>query len=55
MPSLLLIVFFVELAVHLVNTVGAATINDLVRPHADPLSRRPPPVTSCCPEFEKTR
>lgn len=30
MPTLLLVVFLVELAVHLVNTIGAATINDLL-------------------------
>lgn len=30
MPTLLLVVFLVELAVHLVNTVGAASINNLV-------------------------
>ncbi|KAK6825197.1 GET complex subunit g.t1.c1 [Apiospora arundinis] len=29
MPSLILVVFLVELAVHLVNTIGAATINNL--------------------------
>lgn len=31
MPSLLLVVLLVEVAVHLVNTIGAATINNLVR------------------------
>ncbi|KAK8025635.1 Protein GET1 [Apiospora arundinis] len=30
MPSLILVVFIVELAVHLVNTIGAATINNLL-------------------------
>ncbi|KAI1633953.1 CHD5 domain-containing protein [Biscogniauxia mediterranea] len=30
MPSLLLVVLLVELAVHLVNTIGAATINNLL-------------------------
>jgi hypothetical protein len=30
MPALLLVVFLVELAVHLVNTIGAASINNLV-------------------------
>ncbi|KAK6845104.1 Protein GET1 [Apiospora arundinis] len=30
MPSLILVVFLVELAVHLVNTIGAATINNLL-------------------------
>jgi len=30
MPSLLLVVFLVQLAIHLVNTVGAATINSLL-------------------------
>ncbi|KAI1815665.1 CHD5-like protein-domain-containing protein [Poronia punctata] len=30
MPSLLLVVLLVEVAVHLVNTIGAATINDLL-------------------------
>lgn len=31
MPSLLLVVFLVELAIQLVNTLGATTINNLVR------------------------
>lgn len=31
MPSLLVIIFAVELLVQLVNTIGAATINNLVR------------------------
>lgn len=31
MPSLLLVVLLVEVAVHLVNTIGATTINDMVR------------------------
>lgn len=30
MPSILVIVFFLQLAIHLVNTVGAQAINDLV-------------------------
>lgn len=30
MPSLLLVVFFLQLAIHLVNTVGAPVIDDLV-------------------------
>ncbi|KAH8677391.1 CHD5-like protein-domain-containing protein [Xylariales sp. PMI_506] len=30
MPALLLVVFLVELAVHLVNTIGAASINNLL-------------------------
>jgi hypothetical protein len=31
MPSLLVVIFVVELAVQLVNTIGATTINNLVR------------------------
>ena len=31
MPSLLVVIFAVELFVQLVNTIGAATINNLVR------------------------
>ena len=31
MPSLLLVVFLIELFAHIVNTVGAATVNNLVR------------------------
>lgn len=31
MPSLLVVIFAIELAVQLVNTIGAATINNLVR------------------------
>jgi hypothetical protein len=30
MPSLLLLVFFLQLAIHLVNTVGASAVNSLV-------------------------
>ena len=30
MPSLLLIVFFLQLSIHLVNTVGAPVINEFV-------------------------
>ncbi len=37
MPSLLVVIFVVELVVQLINTIGATTINDLVR-------TRPPPV-----------
>jgi len=32
MPSILVIVFILQLAIHLVNTVGAQAINDLVIP-----------------------
>lgn len=31
MPSLLLIVFLLQLSIHLVNTIGAPVINELVR------------------------
>ena len=31
MPSLLIVVFLVQLPIHLVNTVGAAKIDDLVK------------------------
>lgn len=30
MPSLLVVIFIIELVVQLINTIGAATINDLV-------------------------
>lgn len=33
MPSLLVLIFVVELAVQLINTIGATTINNLVRDH----------------------
>jgi hypothetical protein len=33
MPSLLVVIFVVELVVQLVNTFGATTINSLVRAH----------------------
>lgn len=32
MPSLLIVVLVLQLAIHLVNTVGAQAINDLVSP-----------------------
>ena len=32
MPSLLIVVLVLQLAIHLINTVGAQAINDLVRP-----------------------
>lgn len=32
MPTLLFVIFAVELAAHLINAVGAAEINNLVRP-----------------------
>jgi len=32
MPSILVVVFILQLAIHLVNTVGAQAINDLVIP-----------------------
>jgi hypothetical protein len=41
MPSLLVVIFVVELVVQLINTIGAATINSLVR-----LSLLPPPPLS---------
>jgi hypothetical protein len=31
MPSLLLVVFVLQLALHLINTVGASTVDELVR------------------------
>jgi hypothetical protein len=31
MPSLLVVIFVVELVVQLINTIGATTINNLVR------------------------
>lgn len=36
MPSLLFVVFLVQLAIHLVNSVGAATVNSLVRNTVSP-------------------
>jgi hypothetical protein len=32
MPSILVTVFFLQLAIHLVNTIGVSTINTLVNP-----------------------
>lgn len=32
MPSLLLVMFTLQLVLHIVNTVGATTVNELVRP-----------------------
>jgi hypothetical protein len=31
MPSLLVVIFVIELVIQLINTIGAATINNLVR------------------------
>jgi hypothetical protein len=31
MPSLLLVMFMLQLFLHIINTVGATTINELVR------------------------
>jgi len=45
MPSLLLIVFVVELAIQLVNTIGATTINNLVRTAHNLLLTIAPPST----------
>ena len=36
MPSLLLVVFTLQLLLHIINTVGANTINELVRPLPHP-------------------
>ncbi len=44
MPSLLVVIFVVELAVQLINTIGATTINGLVRL---PLARYYPFSTVC--------
>jgi len=35
MPSLLLVVFTLQLLLHIVNTVGASTVNDLVSPASE--------------------
>ena len=43
MPSLLLVVFFLQLLIHLINTIGAPAINDLVKTPS-PMIR--PPLTS---------
>ena len=32
MPTLLLTIFLIQLSIHLINTIGASTINELVRP-----------------------
>jgi hypothetical protein len=32
MPSLLLVVFILQFLLHIINTVGASTVNELVRP-----------------------
>jgi hypothetical protein len=32
MPSLLLVVFTLQFLLHIINTVGASTVNDLVSP-----------------------
>ena len=32
MPSLLLVVFILQFLLHIINTVGASTVNDLVSP-----------------------
>lgn len=32
MPSLLLVVFILQLLLHIINTVGANTVNELVGP-----------------------
>ena len=40
MPSLLIIVLFLQLAIHLINTVGAQAINDLVSPRFLTLPKR---------------
>jgi hypothetical protein len=33
MPSLLLIVFALQLVIHIINSIGAAAVNELVRSH----------------------
>jgi hypothetical protein len=38
MPSLILVVFVIQLALHLISTFGGQAINDLV-PHSTALSR----------------
>ncbi len=41
MPSLLVVIFVVELVVQLINTIGSATINNVVRLSTPiPLPRR---------------
>lgn len=52
MPSILVIVFVFQLAVHLVNTIGAQAINDLVtlsRKIAFPLCVAPDTLTATPP------
>ncbi len=36
MPSLLIVVFVLQLAIHLVNTIGASTVNSIVSDFARP-------------------
>ena len=43
MPSILLPIFLLQLTIHLINTIGAAAINDLVRKGPAPSIR-----SSCC-------
>lgn len=42
MPSLMLLVFLLQLAIYLVNTLGATTINDWVRTPPHPSTPSPP-------------
>jgi hypothetical protein len=38
MPSLLVTVFILQLAIHLVNTIGASAVNTLVRQYPSPVA-----------------
>jgi hypothetical protein len=38
MPSLLLVVFILQLSLHIINTVGVNTLNELVQPPAPPIA-----------------
>ena len=43
MPSLLITVFIIQLVIHLINTVGAKTINEIVRPYPPTYPHVPSP------------
>jgi hypothetical protein len=46
MPSLLLVVFILQLLLHIINTVGANTLNELVRIPCPPPAIPSPAVVS---------
>ena len=52
MPSLLLVVFVLQVALYLINTVGAAAINDFVRLH-NPLPNIDLPLSENLPRSQQ--